>query len=193
MTQPPDDHLRALWKAQKTETKPMSVDAIRERVLAFQHRTRRRLFLSVGLCILAGAIYIGCFIWLSSNAVIRLGWGVSVIGAAWLAFQARNRWPVAALPPEAESAVALVSFHRAQIMRQKLRVRTILVAAGPLLLGFAVAFAGLGIQAGDAWIARLAPIAVLFGIWLLGFWFFTRRQIRRWERELDEVDATPHA
>jgi hypothetical protein len=190
MTEPPEDHLKALWKGQETETTPMSVDAIHERVAVFQRRTRRRFLLTIGLCVLAGASYVGSFIWLSPNEVIRLGWGICLIGAGWMAFRSRDRWPVAQ-PPEESSAVALVSFHRAQLIRQKLRAGSFLVTAGPLLLGIAVAFVGLGIQAGDAWIARLAPIGMLFGIWLVAFLFIVHRQVRRWRRELDEVDATP--
>ncbi len=168
----------------------MSVEAIRARVERHHSRTRRRYIVAISLALVAGAIYAGAFIWLSPNAVVRLGWAVSVVGAAWMGLQARSRWASATLPSDAASTATLVDYHRRQILHQKVRARIILVAGAPLFLGLAIAFAGLGLHAGYAWIERLAPIGVLLAIWLAAFALLARRQSRKWQRELDELDAT---
>lgn len=188
MTQPPDDHLKALWKDQPTETAPMSAEAIRLRAADYQARTRRRFIIKLTACILAAAYFLGYVVWLSPNGIMRAGWGICAVAAVWMAFQLRGRWP-AALPRDDASATALLDYHRALVLRQKLRVPSLVVAIGPMMLGVLVAVAGLAVRAGPAPLANWAPIGALFVVWLVAFWFVLRRQNRRLERELAELES----
>lgn len=188
MIVPPEDHLKALWKGQETETQPMSVEAIRLRAADYQARTRRRFIIKLAACTLAAVYFLGYVVWLSPNAIMRAGWGICAIAAAWMAFQLRDRWP-AALPRDDVSATALLDYHRALVLRQKLRVRSLVVAIGPMLLGVVVAVVGLAVRAGPTPLANWAPIGALFVVWLVAFWFVLRRQNRRLERELAALES----
>ena len=186
MTLPPEDQLKTLWKGQETETKPMSVEAMRTRAEVYVQRTRRRYVASVALCLLIAIVFAGYAVWLSHNWVMRVGWGICTLGAGWLVLRLRDRWPTD-LPAAGASAGALVDFHRAQIIRQQLRLRNLIVTAGPLLLGVSIALVGLAIEADR--ISSLAPIGGLFAIWGVAFWLIERRRARKLQRQLDELDA----
>ena len=187
MTQPPDDHLKALWKGQETETTPMSVDAIRTRAATYHAKTRRHFVVKLVACIVVAFFFAAYVVWLSPTPIMRVGWAISAFGAVWMALQLRGRWP-GDLPQDEGSGTALVDFHRGLILRQRLRLRSFAVAAGPMLFGVVVATAGLVLKAGDLVAERLAPIAVLFAIWAVLMWVVARRQRRSLQRELDELD-----
>jgi len=192
MTAPPEDRLGTLWRGQPTETVPMSVEAIRLRAATYLARTRRRFVIKLTACILAAVYFLGYVVWLSPNAIMRVGWGICAVAAVWMALQLRGRWP-AALPRDETSATALLDYHRALVLRQKLRVRGLVVAIGPMLLGVIVAVAGLAVRAGPAPMGNWAPIGALLIIWLVAFWLVLRRQNQRLERELAGLESRPPA
>lgn len=189
MTRPPDDHLKALWKSQETETKPMSVEAIRLRAGAYQTRIRRRY---VWLCVLLAieTLAFAWFAWTARNAVIRTGDLLFIAAVAWMAWRVRQRWP-SEFPGNLASAAALVEFHRAELRRQRFRYWSMMASLGPLLVALAVIIIGMGIEEGHPTWAHWWPIVALTALWVAALIWLVRRQVRRWRRQFDEVDATP--
>lgn len=189
MTKPPEDHLKALWKGQQTEIQPMSVEAIRLRAGVYQSRLRAR-YLAVAVLLFAETLAFSWFAWTARNAVIRAGDLLFIAAAAWTAWQLREHWP-RGLPGGLASAQVLVEFHHAELQRQRFRFRSMMINLGPPLAALAVILVGMRIEEGHPTWAHWWPILALTALWVAMLIWLIRRQVRRWRRQLDELDATP--
>jgi hypothetical protein len=188
MSQPPDDHLKALWQGQHTETEPMSVDAIRLRADAYRNRTRQRYRAALAIWALE-TVFFAALAWTARNAVIRTGDLMMIAALGWMIWRTRHRWP-GQLPDERTSAAALIDFHRDELLRQKFRISTTLITLAPALLALAVMLVGMRSGETAPSLAHWAPLVALTAAWVVALWWLVRRQQRTWRRQLDEVDAT---
>lgn len=187
MTQPPEDHLKALWKGQETETKPMSVEAIRVRLAGYQDKIRRRTMAALVIGLLSGGFFGWCA-WIAPTPIVRLGDLIMLTGIPWMLWHAWRLWPQA-LPGDAASGRQLVDFHRSQLLRQNQTFLAQLTIGAPLLAGLVVVVLGIHLAAPHAKVPQFLPIAGLFGLWLVAFWFISRRQRRVLQAQIDELDA----
>jgi hypothetical protein len=189
MTQPPEDHLKALWKGQETEVQPMSVEAIRMRADAYQTRLRRR-YVAVAIMLVGETIALAWFAWTARNTVIRTGDLLFIVAIAWMAWRLRDRWP-RELPGNLGSARALVEFHGTELQRQKFRAGSMMISLGPALVALVVLLVGMRTQEGRPTWGHWWPIAALTALWVVALWWQVRRHVRQWRRQVEEVDATP--
>jgi hypothetical protein len=186
MTQPPEDPLKTLWKGQETETRAMSVEAIRARAAAYQTRIRGR-YVAMALMLVGETVAFAWFAWTARNAIIRTGDLLFIAAVAWMAWRIRKRWP-SEFPGNLASARALVDFHRAELQRQRFRFGSVMISLVPLLVAFAVILMGMGTQEVHPTWAHWWPIVALTALWVVALVWVVRRQQRRWQRELDELD-----
>ena len=83
MTQPPEDQLKALWQGQETETKPMSVEAIRARAGAYRSRMRR-YYLVASMIWAAETLFFAYAAWTARNDTIRTGDLLMIPALGWM-------------------------------------------------------------------------------------------------------------
>jgi hypothetical protein len=187
MTQPPDDHLKALWQGQETETKPMSVEAIRARAAWATVRTRWALVLGVVL-MLAQVVIFGRFALILPGTAARVGMLAILVGLGWMIARYSLLAP-GKFPGAKASGETILEYHRTELQRHSASFRTLMVMVGPLMLGMVIFLAGLVITR-----PRLAmqtiPVWVLMGLWLVGAWWFTRWAEKKRLRKLGEIEAT---
>ena len=187
MSQPPDDHLKALWKGQETEHPTMTTQAIR--ALARNHGTHVRDRFAMGLVLIAvEAAFFGVMALRARNAWI-LGGDVAVLaGLVWMTWRLGRKLP-GRLPGASASASALIDFHRAELERQQTNYRWLLLSAGPIIAGLLVMVYGFHVLRPQAGLTRFAPFFILLVSWFVAGWFIQRRQARRLRAQIDELDA----
>jgi hypothetical protein len=186
VTQPPDDHMKALWQGQETETPTMTVKAIRALARNYGEGVRGGVLL--GLTIVAfEAVVFGLQAWRAPNEVARAGDLIVLAGLVWFTWRIMRRWPTR-LPETQASAQALVAFHRVQLERQQTRYANMMITVAPMIVGLLVLVYGLRLQAPQAPLARFAPFFILLCAWFVAAWFIQRRQARRLREQIAEMD-----
>jgi hypothetical protein len=186
MSQPPDDHLKALWQGQETENKPMSVDAIRARAARFTN-LRRMVFLFGLVLMLTEIVIFGRFALILPGTVTRVGLLMILVGLGWMiarfSLLAPRRFPDAKASGE-----TILEYHVMELQRRE-TFRSQVVMVGPLLLGAAIFVVGIMI-ARPRVALQAAPLLVLIGLWLVGAWWMLRVGERKRLRKLAEIEAT---
>ena len=188
MSQPPDDHLKALWQGQKTEQVPMSVEAIRARAGAHHDRVRRGYLFACTLWA-AETVFFAYAAWTARNDTIRVGDLMMIPALAWMIWRSRERWP-GALPDDRASAAVLIDFHRRELMRQRFRLSAMAITLAPTLLAVAVLLVGMHSPSDPQTLLEWAPLIALTALWMGLMAWMVRRQQRRLQRQIEEVDAT---
>jgi hypothetical protein len=188
MSQPPDDHLKALWQGQDTETKPMTVDAIRARAARYTMR-RRWTFLFGFTLMLAEIVVLGRHVLVFPTAGGRVGLIAILVGLGWMTAQFTRRWP--GRLPEAKATVGtILEFHRSELERQRETFGSLMMMVGPVLVGVLI-FIGAGMVSGrHRGIVGGATTLALIGLWLACAFWISGRQERTRQRRLTEIDAT---
>jgi len=186
MSQPPDDHLKALWQGQETETPAMTALAVR--ALARNHGTLvRDRYLILGALVAIEAAFFGHLAWRAPNDGVRIGSLIMLFSLAWIVWRLRRRWP-GRLPDTTASADALIDFHRLELSRQRYSYGDMLVTAGPTFAGAAVLLYGLHMARPQAGLEKFDRFFALMAVWLIAAWFIQRRQARRIQSQIDEMD-----
>jgi len=189
MSPPPDDQLKALWQGQETETKPMTVEAIRARAGAYRNRLRRG-YLTASVLWAAETVFFAIAAWQARNGIIRLGDLLMIPALAWMIWRTRQRWPTA-LPETGASAAVLIDFHRNELIRQRFRLWTMAITLAPVLLAAGVMAVGMHTQEDDQLtLAHWGPLIALTAVWVVLLAWMVRRQQRKLQREIAELDAT---
>jgi hypothetical protein len=189
VTQPPDDDLKALWKGQETEITPMSIDAIRTRAARFTVRRRATYLFGLAL-MLAEIVIFGRYALILPGVGVRAGMLAILVGLGWMIALLTVGRP-GRLPDAKASGADILEFHRTEL-QQRMTIGDLLVMAGPMLAGMlifiaAAIFSGRHLGRG---LLNVAPVLGLIGLWLVMAWWFARRQERRRQRQLAEIDAT---
>lgn len=188
MSQPPDDHLKALWQGQQTETTPMSVEAIRARASRFT--TRRRWTFLFGLVVMLAEILIfGRYALILPGTAVRVGMLAILVGLGWMiarfSLVAPRRFPDAKA-----SGGNLLEYHRSELMRTRLTYGGLLVIVGPVLLGMLIFVVGATITLPRRGFLNAAPILALIALWMAVAWWMARRTEQKRQRMLAEIEAT---
>jgi hypothetical protein len=187
MSQPPDDHLKALWQGQETETPTMTAQAVRMLVRDYGSETRARLMMVAAVAAVM-AVPIAWTAWRAPNNGIRVGEMLDLIGIGWLLWRLRGRWP--RRMPDAEASVsAVIDFHLAQLRRQRVGYGDTLVNIGPLIVGTATLFYGMHLVRPHAGLEKFGPFFGLIAIWAVLTWAMQRRNARRLNARIEEIDA----
>jgi hypothetical protein len=187
MSQPPDDHLKALWQGQETETPTMTVQAIRALARNYGADVRDRFLIGAVLVAVEASVF-GMMAWRAPNDMVRLGDLLVLFGLAFLIWRARARWP-SRLPDTQASVGSLLDFHRAELERQRTSYGGMILSVGPMIVGLLVIVYGLHVARPHAGPKNFAPFFVLMALWFVAAWFVQRRQARRLQGQIDEVDA----
>jgi hypothetical protein len=186
MSQPPEDHLKALWQGQETETPTMTAVAIRALARNYVDNARGRIWLGVGLAAFE-LVGFGRMAWLARNEVVRAGYLVILAGVLWLTWRIVRRRPLP-VPTTEASALTLIEFHRAQLERQQSGFSWVVVSAAPIFVGIAITMVGLHqVRPNLSW-RNIAPTVILSIAWFVASFVIQRRQARRLAEQIAEMD-----
>jgi hypothetical protein len=186
MSQPPDDHLKALWQGQQMETPTMTAQAVRMLVNDYQSAARQKVVLALGISVLSAAFFAWCAR-VAPNEMVRIG---DLMMLAWTPVMAWIIWrrKPARLPPGMASTMELIDFHRAQVAREAPDLRLIAAILVPLFAAMAVILAGIWPKTPKMYVQLLPPL-VLLAVWVVIYVRQVRRQRRRVADRLREIDA----
>ena len=121
MTQPPDDHLKALWQGQETESPAMTATAIRALARNYGENFRGRIWLGLAIAAFEVVVF-GLYAWRAANDVLRVGYLIILAGVGWMTWRILGKRP-GRLPPPDASTKALIEFHRAELEHQRSGLR----------------------------------------------------------------------
>ncbi len=188
---PPRD-LKTLWRDQPTEDRPVTLDNIRKNADVFQAQIRRRNLREI---VAAGVVLLvsGFYAWVLPGWMIKTGSLLVMVGTLWVVWQLRRRASAASLPES--SGMALLEFHRQELLRQRNAVKSVARwYIAPVVPGVVMMTLGRYFQSHasgrtlgwDHQIVILCSVivALIFAIvWLLNAWAAERLQ-----RRIDELD-----
>jgi hypothetical protein len=194
-----NDDLRELWQGQNLERERMSLPEIRKKAEEFERTIRHRnLREYIGAAIVV--IAFGALIFRSSNAWGRLGAGLVVLGAFYVAYVLHIHGSAEPVP-EDEARLTLIHFHRSSLERQRDLLRNIwrwyLL---PFVPGLGLLTVSAAVRDGVLLNPNRTPEQVQHGFVLLrvtalpvGFFFvvaaLNKRAARRLQLKIDALDA----
>lgn len=181
-----DQDLKALWRTQEMETGPMSIEQIHAR--AFQTRIQARNVVEYVASALVVVIF-GLYAVIFPDPLMKLGAVMVMVGAGVMGWQLHRRASARTLPPGAAAGASL-SFHRAELIRQREALRAaVWWYIAPFVPGMAVFIAGMARVRSDGSLIHLAPLAALLVAYLTAWTLLNRRAARRLQAEIDDIDA----
>jgi hypothetical protein len=186
MSQPPDDHLKALWQGQEKETPDMTATAVRALARNYGDTIRGRMWLGLFLAALE-VVGLGFAIWRAPNGLMRAGWVIVLAGLGWLVWRIVSKWPER-LPPAATSTEALVDFHRSALERQKASFTSLTLSVAPIFVGMLVCLLGMQKARPHATLANFAPVLAMVAAWWLYAFVLQRRQAKKLAAQIAEMD-----
>jgi len=180
--------MRKLWQNQEVEHIKMSLEEIRSRARAYQLKIRLRNSMEYAAVAFI-VIFFGLMIRGVQDTVMRLGDGLLIVGALYVAYQLHNRASAKAVPAD----TACVEFHRRELSRQLDFHRKIWsLYLAPLVPGIAVIIvAGAMANTGHVPHARLFITAYSCVCALAFFfvWWLNQVAARKIQRRIEELDA----
>src|SRR5215472_8507582 len=108
--------LKSLWRNQPTEDRPVTLDNIRKNAETFQAQIRRRNLREIVAAVVVLLVF-GWYTWIFPGWMIKTGSVLAMVGTLWIVWQLRRRAAAATLPEN--SGIALVDFHRQELVRQR--------------------------------------------------------------------------
>lgn len=188
MSQPPEDHLKALWQGQPTESPVMTVQAVRARAARFVLGKRLTYMFTFALLAFEVAAF-GHFAFTTTNPGAKVGLLAILVGLGWATALFSLGWP-RRMPGSAASGQALLEFHRAELERQQVGFKRTMLVVGPMIAGLVIFAVGAALYAPHPNLMRAAPLMGFLAIWFVVAWFMARLAERRRRKRLAELDAT---
>ena len=186
----PRKDLRNVWQDQPGEGIGMSVEEIRRRSKEL-HEKMKREGLSNGGILLAIIVFSVWGAAVSADLAQRTAY---LLAAAWALiglYPTRKRLLSPRLAGDA-GTVAGLRFYRQELERRRDYVRDQwLWIIGPTLLaigGFLVP-AIRGVLRDPENAPKMAPFTILLVIWMIAFFFIRRKEVRKTQREIDELKS----
>jgi len=180
---------KQIWQNQPTEAFKMSAEEVRQRAQELQMKSRLATFMWVAIGLFLAIFFARMFAQIQ-DTVARIGLAILSLWGIYGAYHAYKWiWP-GKLPPDATFATSL-EFYRRELERKRDYGRHIWRRSGLL-----VCFLGLAILVGPPLIKGLenprlllnaAPFFILLAIWFPLFFIIGRRQMRKLEKEIDEL------
>jgi hypothetical protein len=196
---PPPD-LKAIWKGQRLEIPPVTVERVRRNARRLQRR-RLGVVIREGLAAVLLVVMAGLYIrLLSLQGVLTLSEAVTEAGMAlMLLFAVFYGWRILVLfrPRRVpDDTVACLDFHRRELVRQRDLARGLWRwTVVPLIPIVAVIYTGrwIGPPAGGRaqWLDHLVIIAgavIMLETCVLG-WLWNQHRANHWQDQIDELDA----
>jgi hypothetical protein len=192
--EPPIDDIKALWRDQEPTSMPIQLAEIRDRTTTFERRIRRRNrreYAGVAAVILG----FGGYVWLLPGWMTRLGSGLVIVGALFVAWRLYRRGSPGTAPADAQGRTS-IAFLRGELIRQRDLLKTVWRwYLGPLVPGMALMMLGdwLRLQgAGRALAeARFNLIVTIVGgaVVFLTIGFLNAWAAAKLQRQIDGLDA----
>lgn len=186
MSQPPENEIKALWQAQETETSTMTLVAIRALARNYSDNTRGRLWIGIAVAAVEVLMF-GLYAWRAPNDLLRIGYLIILAGVGWMTWRIGSKWP-SRLPATETSTVALIEFHRAQLVQQQTGPAWITLTAAPIFAGMVVVMFGFQRMRPNMFLANAAPLIGLCLVWWVAAFVLQRRQARRLAEQIAEMD-----
>lgn len=184
--QPPSDDIKALWRDQKTETHPMSLEFIHAR--SFQSRVRRRNLIEYVASAIVVAVFCGYVIFLP-GPILKLASAMIVGGALVMVWQLHRRGSARPLAPGV-SGQSSMAFHRAELVRQRDAMGSVwLWYLMPFAPGMVLFNVGLLLHQPGPPILQRLPVPALAVAVFLAAWLLNLKGARRLQQEIDDLDA----
>jgi hypothetical protein len=186
MTQPPDDHLKALWQGQEKESPTMTAIAMRALARNYVDSFRARIWLGVTVAIFEVFLF-GLQAWRAPNDIFRAGDMIIMAGGVWMIWRIVAKRPGRLPPPEASTAT-LIEFHCAQLERQPTGASWMATTAAPIFLGMIVVLVGMQRARPNMSRVNFAPFLVLVIVWWIWALVLQKRQAKRRAEQIAEMD-----
>lgn len=180
-----------IWQDQATEAFNMSADQLRHKALQFQNRAR----LEAAYSTMGGVVLFVLFAWTFASrqeVVPRIGWGVLSLWCIYFAGRSCKGLWRGRIAADATVHTTLESY-RSRLEKRRDYGRHIWRKAGlPFcFLGMAMVVAPVVIRsfAVPELLLKVAPVIVLFLVWLAVFLPLRKRQQRKLQQEIDQLLA----
>lgn len=183
---PDTDAVQALWQGQERETDAMTLQAMRMLVRNDRDHVRQQLMLGFTLVLVEGVIF-GAWAIKAKNEVIRAGMIVVVLGLTWLAWRVWRR-QAHGLPSPGATTQTLIAFHRQQLERRRTNFSYLVVTAAPTFAGLFIAAYGMHLLKRGPPTWWYASFLGLCALWFVGGSLVQRRQARRLQQQIDDLD-----
>ena len=180
-----------IWQNQPTEPFKMSADEIRRKARRLQTKARIEALSWIVIGLFLSVIFARTFA-KAGDLVSRLGWGLLSAWGIYGAFQAwRWIWP-GKLAPDSTVATSR-EFYRRELERRRDYGRNVWNRSG-----LTFCFLGLGMVVlpgllksieAPRLLLNAVPLFVLLSIWIASFIVLRKRNQRKLQREIDELDA----
>ena|SRR5579872_85040 len=187
---PQDRRMKELWQSQPTEGVRMSIDQIRLSAGTFQRkihwRNVREYVTAVAL-----VVFFSFEFWRAGDLVVRVGFGLLILGTSYLIWHLLSKGSWGPLPEEMGLS-SCVEFQRRQLEQQ----RDLLTSVwrwylGPLIPGMVVLLFAFG-RANPGHLKHPAfvvvPEAIFFAAVAVAIAMLNGRAARRLQRQIDELD-----
>ena len=183
------DPLQTLWTQQKEEEFTMSLADVQNRASTFQSTIRRRNLIEY----LAAALVVGIFAWMVviiPVPVVQIGAAMIAAGAVYVAYKLHTL----AGAGEPDMAQSVVTFHRAELVRQRDALKSVWRwYLAPFIPG-ALVFVG-GTQFSSdinmPLVARLLGLGTSLGIFAVifgGIFWLNQRAAKKLDAEIVQLD-----
>jgi hypothetical protein len=180
-----------VWQRQTAEPLKMSIDEIRVKARKHERMIRRRNAIEY----FALAFVVAWFaynIWHLHAALMRLGSGLCIAGAIYMAVQLHRRGSAKALPAEM-GLLSGIDFHRSELERQRDLLRSSWSwYLGPPLPGMAVVVVGAIVHnPSPSWRGTVFVVAFCVAT-ALTFWWVRRlhlKCVKNLQRQIDELNS----
>jgi len=184
--------MRNVWQNQKAEGAPMSLEEIRRCARKLYKRISRRNLREYIATVIVVLVFGFYAVWFHS-VTIRVGSGLVIAGALYVAYQLHRRGSARTSPEDCGFECCL-DFHRRELERQRDALRSIWSwYLGPLIPGLAVLVIGGELARPPGFRHHWIAFAVILTFCTLTFvWVGKLNQIaaRRLQQQINELDAT---
>ena len=164
----------------------MTLDDIRQRSRRFETKVGRRNLREYAAA-LVGILFFSIAAWRESNNVVRIGEGLSVVGALFIVYLLHKWGSAQRMPPEV-GLMDCLDFHRSELTRQRDLLRSVwrwyLLPPVP---GAAFILIGRAIERPDRWWVAFV-LAVVFALTLIAIGKLNDRAALRVQRRIDGLD-----
>lgn len=188
--EPPTNDPMNIWQSQPTEPSKMTLEEIRRKAQELQTKTRREFLANAAMSLALIAFCAWSFA-KSNSGVQRTGFALAIAWSVIAQHPGYRRMRSATLAGDAALASSL-EFYRRELERRRDQFRQpwrwflgpILIAIGSFLLP-----AVMGVIRNPDLFPNMVPFLVLFSVWIAIFFTKTNREVRRLQREIDELNA----